>query len=157
MVRVNSDHRYSIEMNEKIFAFVFFLSTSVLLAACGDTRGQSLQVKNLWARPGLAQGNSAIYFVIDNPTTVEDSLLSVSSDVAEAVEMHMTMMQDGNMQMIPQKEVPVLVGKTEFKPGGFHVMLIGLKYDLKPGDTFNITLNFKSAGEKPLEVTVGEP
>jgi copper(I)-binding protein len=157
MVRVNSDHRYSIGMNEKIFAFVFFLSTSVLLAACGDTRGQSLQVKNLWARPGLAQGNSAIYFVIDNPTAVEDSLLSVSSDVAEAVEMHMTMMQDGNMQMIPQKEVPVPLGKTEFKPGGFHVMLIGLKYDLKPGDTFNITLNFKSAGEKPLEVTVGEP
>jgi copper(I)-binding protein len=36
-------------------------------------------------------------------------------------------------------------------------MLIGLKQGLKPGDTFSLTLNFATAGEMPLEVTVREP
>jgi copper(I)-binding protein len=77
--------------------------------------------------------------------------------VAGAVELHMTMMNEGNMQMAPQQEVPVQAGKTEFKPGGLHVMLIGLKQDLNPGDTFSLTLDFATAGEMSLQVTVSEP
>ena len=154
-VKTNRAHIYRRDTN--FFVLAVFLVTVVLLAACRNAGGQSLMVTGIWARPGLADGNSAIYFVIDNPTSADDSLLSVSSDVAEAVEMHMTMMKNGNMQMVPQKEVPVPVGQTEFKPGGLHVMLIGLKQDLNPGDTFSVTLRFRSAGEKSLEVTVGEP
>jgi copper(I)-binding protein len=36
-------------------------------------------------------------------------------------------------------------------------MLIGLKQDLDPGDTFSVTLDFATAGEMPLQVTVSEP
>jgi copper(I)-binding protein len=36
-------------------------------------------------------------------------------------------------------------------------MLIGLKQDLKPGDTFSLTLDFANAGAMPLQVTVSEP
>jgi hypothetical protein len=69
----------------------------------------------------------------------------------------MTSMQDGNMQMMHQQEVPLPTGKTEFKPGGLHVMLIGLNQDLNPGDMFSLTLDFVTAGVIPLEVTVSEP
>jgi hypothetical protein len=95
--------------------------------------------------------------MIHNETAGTDTLLSASSDVAGAVELHMTSMQDGNMQMMHQQEVPLPTGKTEFKPGGLHVMLIGLNQDLNPGDMFSLTLDFVTAGVIPLEVTVSEP
>jgi copper(I)-binding protein len=81
-------------------------------------------------------------------------LLSASSDVADAVELHKTVMQGDNMQMIQQMNVPVPTGETVFKPGDLHVMLIGLKNDLKAGDTFSVTLNFQTAGERTLTVMV---
>ena len=140
-----------------IYTFVALLAFATILAACAPIGGQNLQVTGVWARPGLAGGNSAAYFVIENGTASDDTLLSASSDVAGAVELHMTSMQDGNMQMKHQQEVPVQTGKTEFEPGGLHVMLIDLKQDLNPGDTFSLTLEFATAGAMPLQVTVSEP
>ena len=140
----------------KVRFLVVFSALAAILAACVPADGQ-LQVSDTWARPGLAGGNSAVYFVITNETAGTDTLLSASSDVAGAVELHMTSMQDGNMQMMHQQEVPVPTGKTEFKPGGLHVMLIALNQDLNPGDTFSLTLDFAAAGDMQLEVTVSEP
>ena len=138
------------------FVFLTLVLTS-LLVACGSANDQTLHVNDVWARPALADGNSAVYFVIENGTAQADTLLSASSDVANAVELHMTKMEDGNMQMMPQSEVPVPSGETKFEPGGLHVMLIGLKQNLKPGDSFTVTLDFATAGEMPLAVTVQEP
>ena len=140
----------------KVRLLVVFAALALVLAACGAGGSGELQVNDVWARPGLAEGNSAVYFVIDNPGA-EDFLLSVSSDVAGAVELHKTIMQDGTMQMVQQMNVPVPTGETVFMPGDLHVMLIGLKNDLKPGDTFTVTLNFETAGERTLDVVVREP
>jgi copper(I)-binding protein len=140
----------------KVRFLAVFSVLAVIFAACAPT-GDQIKVSDIWARPGLAGGNSAVYFVITNGTGGTDSLISASSDVADAVELHMTTMQDGNMQMMQQMEVPIQAGKTEFQPGGLHVMLIGLKKDLNPGDTFLLTLEFVNAGIMPLEVTVNEP
>jgi hypothetical protein len=147
---------HSAQQSKKVYIVVTFLVFASLLAACAPADGQ-LQVSETWARPGLSGGNSAAYFVVENRTASDDTLLSASSDVAGAVELHMTSMQDGNMQMMHQQEVPVPTGKTEFKPGGLHVMLIGLNQDLNPGDMFSLTLDFVTAGVIPLEVTVSEP
>jgi len=129
----------------------------LLLPACAPAASGQLQVSDVWARPGLAGGNSAVYFVIENGTDSTDTLLSASSDIASAVELHMTSMEGDNMQMMPQEEVPVETGKTEFQPGGLHVMLVGLNQDLNPGDKFLLRLNFATAGEMILDVTVSEP
>jgi periplasmic copper chaperone A len=134
----------------------FFAALATLLYACAPAGGQ-LEVADVWARPGLAGGTSAVYFDIENGTGSADTLRSAASNVAGAVELHMTTMQDGNMQMLHQQEVPVLAGKTEFKPGGLHVMLIGLNQDLNPGDRFSLTLDFATAGAMTLDVTVSEP
>lgn len=133
--------------------FVVSIVFVLVLAACGAAGSGQFQVRDAWARPGLAGGNSAVFFVIENPGQA-DSLLSASGEVAEAVELHMTMMQDGNMQMMHQMNVPVPTGETVFAPGGLHVMLIGLKNDLKVGDTFSVTLQFEKAGKQTLTVTV---
>ncbi|MFZ5819908.1 MAG: copper chaperone PCu(A)C [Chloroflexota bacterium] len=133
--------------------FVVLFALTLLLAACSAAGSGELQVKDAWARPGLAGGNSAIFFVIVNPGEA-DSLLSAFSEVAEAVELHQTIMQDGNMKMVHQMNVPAPTGETAFKPGGLHVMLIGLEGGLEAGDTFTVTLTFEKAGEQTLTVTV---
>ena len=136
--------------------YVVFAVLAFVVAACGASGSGELQVNDVWARPGLAGGNSAVFFVIDNPGT-EDLLLSASSDVAGAVELHKTIMEDGNMKMVHQMNVPVPTGETVFKPGDLHVMLIGLNGDMNPGDAFTLMLNFENAGEKTLNVVVREP
>ncbi len=130
---------------------------AALLAACGGGSG-SLAVRDAWARPAEQGQNSAVYFVIENPGAA-DTLLGVSSDAAEAVEMHRSVMaDDGTMKMEHQKSVSVPAkGSLEFKPGSYHVMLIGLKQPLKVGDTFQATLHFQNGGDIPLEVTVRQP
>jgi len=140
----------------RVHKFVFFAVFALVLVACSTGGSGEFQVNDVWARPGLVGGNAAVFFVINNPGP-DDMLLSVSSEIASAVEMHMTIMQDDNMQMVPQVNVPVPIGETIFEPGGLHVMLIGLKNDLKPGDTFTVTLNFEKAGDRLLNVTVREP
>ena len=68
------------------------------------------------------------------------------------------MKDDGTMTMQQQESVPIPANDSvEFKPGGLHVMLINLIDGLKPGDTFDLTLNFQNAGETTVEVTVREP
>ena len=126
-----------------------------LVAACS---AQALSVKNVWARPGNVDNNSAVYFVIDNPTAADDVLLSASSTVAQAVELHESMMDGDVMKMVPQENVPVPAREQiQFKQGGLHVMLIGLTQDLNPGDHFTVNLNFEDAGEITLDVEVKEP
>jgi copper(I)-binding protein len=139
----------------KVWVIGIFIALALTLTACGAGGGE-LQVNDAWARPGLAGGNSAVFFLIDNPGSA-DLLLSVDSDVAEAVELHKTVMQDETMQMVQQMNVPVPTGETVFRPGDLHVMLIGLKNELQPGDTFTVTANFETAGEQTLNVTVKEP
>lgn len=142
--------------NFKVRSMFLFVALALVLAACGAGGSGELQVNDVWARPGIAGGNSGVFFVIDNPVA-DDLLLSASSDVAGAVELHKTIMKDGVMQMVQQMNVPVPVGETVFKPGDLHVMLIGLNNDLKPGDTFTVMLTFEKAGEQVLDVVVREP
>lgn len=141
---------------ETIRRYIYIALFGFVLVACAAGGSGELQVNDVWARPGLANGNSAVFFLINNPVA-EDLLLSATSDVAGAVELHKTSMKDGTMQMVQQMNVPVPVGETIFSPGDLHVMLIGLKDDLKPGDTFTVTLNFETAGEQVLSVMVREP
>jgi copper(I)-binding protein len=84
-----------------------------------------------------------------------DKLVKAMSDVAGTVELHTVEMENNVMKMRPVEfiEIPAK-GSAELKPGGFHVMLIGLKKELKPGETFNLTLMFEKAGEQQVQAMV---
>ena len=131
----------------------------VALTIAGCSSNAELTVSDLWARPGIEEGNSAVYFVIDNKTSADEQLLSASSEAATHVELHLSSMSDdGTMVMQQQESIPIPAGDSvELKPGGLHVMLIELRQDLKPGDELNLRLNFQNAGEKEYKVTVREP
>jgi len=96
-----------------------------------------------------------VYVTISNHGSEADALLSASSDVATTAELHQTIKQDGKMVMrpLPKFDVPA-GGKLEMKPGGYHIMLLGLKQDLKPGETIEVGLNFEKAGRMLVKASV---
>ena len=142
----------------KKFAFPFILIIAViLLSACAPSSG-ALTVNETWARPASIGENGAVYFVIQNETTSDDALISVSTDIASTAEAHMSMLNDqGVASMQMQEAVMVPAGESvTFKPGGLHIMLVDLKQDLKIGDTFTLILQFEKAGEITVQVEVRE-
>ena len=50
-------------------------------------------------------------------------------------------------------ELPV-GGQVEMKPGGYHVMLVNLTRDLKPGSSVKVTLTLENAGKLTVEAHV---
>jgi copper(I)-binding protein len=248
---------YSVRLGLLLFAIMLIV---------GCTQARELSVEDIWARPGIQDANSAVYFVVANTSGETDTLLSAESEIASAVELHESMLkpvdegqggmakpvedrsnkvmeahhhdthhedgdieyqeyengencedhqdegehhdahhEDGDMDcqehedsencedqhgecedhddhhgsevvgnsmegsmgadiagevmmMVQQENVPVgAQSQIEFKPGGLHVMLIGLNQDLKPGETFQVTLNFEKAGPITMDVPVKQP
>ncbi len=100
-------------------------------------------------------GNGAVYVTLSNGGSQADSLISASSDAAKTVELHEVQQEGGVMKMRPVKSIPVPAGgRVELKPGGYHIMLLDLKHDLKPGDKVPVTLSFEHGGELRIEAAV---
>ncbi|MCS6881866.1 MAG: copper chaperone PCu(A)C [Oscillochloridaceae bacterium] len=160
---------------------VLILVGVALLAGCGASAPQ-ISVNEPWVRAakmtgmdaqgGMSghgshggtdmtppSGTSAAYMVLVNRGGAGDRLVSASTDVAEVVELHETKMVDNVMQMAPVTGgIPVPAnGQVELKPGGLHVMLIGLKRDLAAGETVRLTLKFERAGEVTVDAPVRMP
>lgn len=118
-----------------------------------------LTVAGVMARPApLAGGNGAVYFTVLNGLDQDVQLLSASSPAAEVVELHETVDENGVMRMMPRPEgftVPA-GGSVELKPGGKHVMLIGLAQPLNTGDTVDLLLTFDNGDTLPLTASVAE-
>jgi periplasmic copper chaperone A len=112
----------------------------------------NIDIENVWARPTIgAATNSAAYFTLTSKAS--DHLVGVSTPVAATAETHETINDNGIMKMRPVPPIALEPGKpVTFKPGGYHVMLMGLKGALKPGDSFPLTLTFEHAA--PITITV---
>lgn len=132
---------------------VVLLSAALLLGACGGKEG--IEVSDVWARTSMQGMNSAVYFVIQNHNAGADELVGAASDVADAVEVHESKME-GEVMMMNRVEAVALEpsAKVEFKPGGYHVMLIGLKQDLKAGDQITVTLQFRDSPDITIQAMV---
>ena len=84
-----------------------------------------------------------------------DRLLSAAADVSTAVELHVMKMEGDVMRMRQVDAIDVPAGQTvELRPGGLHIMFVGLKAPLKAGERFPMTLRFEKAGEVAVEVVV---
>lgn len=113
------------------------------------------------AHGGMDMGgaNSAAYMVIRNTGSEPDKLIAASTDVAKTVELH-TVVEEGGMMRMRQVEGGIEIpanGEVVLKPGGFHVMLIGLTRDLNAGDKVQLTLTFEKAGQIPVTAEVRQP
>lgn len=143
------------ELMKKTTFFTFVVTALVLLTACSGNK--ILQISSAWARPGIQGNTSAAYFLINNQTDLDDKLISATSSISQATEIHLSSMTDGTMSMQQQESVSIPSKSTvEFKPQGLHIMFINLKDDLNVGDTFELTLDFENSGEKTIIVKVQE-
>jgi periplasmic copper chaperone A len=113
-----------------------------------------LVVEAPWARESVTRTGAA-YMTLRNNGDQPDRLIGVSSDVAETVQLHSSVTEDGVMQMraVETVEVPAH-GEAVLGPGGVHVMLIGLEGRLEEGKSFPLTLRFEKAGEVEVTATI---
>jgi hypothetical protein len=132
------------------------LTSATVAGAQMQHGGHTRQVvaENPWARASV--GKSGIAFVtLVNRGGSEDRLVAVRSDVAERATLHAHTMDGTIMRMRKVEAVPVPAGGTvTLKPGGLHVMMLGLKRKLAEGDEFAMTLVFEMAGEVTVKVPV---
>ena len=125
-------------------------------AAAHEFTVGSITVDQPWARASAPTAPAgAAYMVLENTGIEADRLVAASSPVAEVVELHTHTMDGGIMRMRPVVAMEVAPGEpTVLRPGGLHVMLIGLTRPLIEGETFPLTLEFEVAGTIEVDVQV---
>jgi periplasmic copper chaperone A len=128
----------------------------LLLSACEAERG--IEVHEAWIRPAAKGDNGAVYFVIHNHSSQADALIGISTELAAAAEIHESKMSGDVMRMKKLESLPLEAGaEIEFAPGKLHVMLVGLKSDLKLGEEVGIILHFSNYEDIRVIVPVSEP
>ena len=114
-------------------------------------------VKDAWVR-GTVAGQKATGLFAQISSAGGGKLVSASSPVAGTVEIH-EMAMDGSvmkMRAVPAVELPA--GKTvDFKSGGYHLMLLDLKQELKAGDAVPVTLVIEGAGGQRETLEIKAP
>jgi copper(I)-binding protein len=149
----------------KRILMTLILAGGMLLSACGSTGdehgydeapGTGVEAHDYWARAALKDGNGAAYMLLHNHSIDDDALVGVSTNVAATAELHLSQMNaDGTMEMSQQELIALPSdGEVELKPGGYHIMLIGLKQDLKVGDKISVVLHFEHHEDITLDVPV---
>jgi len=115
-----------------------------------------LTVHDAWARPAAKGGSDVVYLTLTNHGSSVERLIRARSPVAAMTMLHQTKMAAGGvMRMRDVAEIKISPGQSvTFAPGGLHIMLSGLEEDLKPGQTFPLTLSFASGRELTLLVPV---
>lgn len=139
-------------------------STSRLLAAALTAAALSLptavsasdiHVQNPWARASAGMAGAGAAFMAITNGGEADRLVAASAEVSKKVELH-THIKEGEvmkMRRVDAIDIPAN-DAVHLKPGGLHVMFIGLEEPLQEGQSFPLTLVFENAGEVIVDVQV---
>jgi copper(I)-binding protein len=145
------------------------IALPILLSSCGSSpdapvtkaavTAPGVLVEDAWVRATVGSKDTtmtAAFMSLTNPGTTDISLTSATSPVAGMVQLHEMAMKDGKMVMQEKAggiKVPA-ESHAHLAPSGDHVMLMGLKQPLKPGDEVPITLKFSDGSTHDLTVPV---
>ncbi len=123
---------------------------SVQLAA------MDIEVQGAYVRESIpGASNSVAYMQIHNRSNSELVLIEVVSDQIPKVNIHAHLHENGVMGMRPVKEVVIPAqGSFQFKPGGHHLMLMGLQQALEAGQMIDFQLKFKKASAFSVKAPV---
>lgn len=141
------------------------MKTAALLAAfllvAGSATAASaeagLRVERAWARPTPPGAKVGVVYLQIRGGAAADRLLSANSPAAATVELHAHAMDGGvaSMRALSGIDVPADT-VVELKPGGRHLMLIGLKAPFEAGQKLSLKLRFAKSGEKAVTAEVGQ-
>ncbi len=139
-----------------VLAAGFALATS---AMAHDYMQGDIHIMKPWSRPlPPVSANGAAYMTLVNKGKAPDKLVAVSTPMAMKAEVHTHTMEGGVMRMRRVDGVELVPGQPAvFKPGGLHVMMMGLKEPLVEGKSYPLTLTFERAGTVEVTVRIFEP
>ena len=129
----------------------------VCLAAFAVSAQAGVNVTAPWVRATVpAQKSTGAFMYLSSPTDAR--LVGVGSPVAERVEMHQMVMNGTTMKMDRVDGIDLPAGKgVNLAAGGYHVMLMGLKRQLKAGEAIDLTLQVRGKDGRPVSVKVRVP
>lgn len=131
----------------------FTLITFVIAAFSAPALAQ-VEIRDPWVRGTVSQQKASGAFM-QIRSAKKARLVEIRSPVAGVVEIHEMRMEKDVMRMRAVRGLDLPAGKTvELKSGGYHVMLLGLKQQLKAGDTVPLTLVIEGADRKRETVEV---
>ncbi len=132
---------------------IVFLLTGLFFSVLAQPE---IKIENPWIRavpPNMK--NTALFMVIENKGNSEDTLISVKTDISNKVMIHETRNVQGVMKMLHvDKLIIPPKSKVVLKPGGYHIMLMGLKKPLSPDEKVKLTLIFEKSGAITIEAPV---
>lgn len=132
------------------------LMAACLAAAPVLAEDNSIRVDAPYVRlapPGAAA--TGAFMRISNSGAGDRQLIRADSPVAQTVELHTHVNENGMMKMRPVARIEIKAGSyTDLKPGSYHVMLIGMKQPLKDGDSVPITLTFDQGPQQQITAPV---
>ncbi|MFZ3323018.1 MAG: copper chaperone PCu(A)C [Usitatibacter sp.] len=110
-----------------------------------------------WVRGTVpAQKTTGAFLTLES--SEDAKLVSVSTPAAKSAEIHESQQVQGMMHMQAVEAVPLPAGKrVELKPGGFHLMLVGLARPLGEGDSVPLTLTIEDKRGRRTKVEVNAP
>ena len=131
-------------MLRSIYRMVLVSSLGVVpTAALGQ-----IQVKDAWVR-GSVPAQTATGAFMEITSKSDSKLVGAASPAAGKVEVHNMKMENGVMKMAPVAAIDLPAGKPVLLgPGGYHVMLMDLKQQLKAGEKVVIMLSLEGADRK---------
>ncbi len=136
---------------------VLFAAFLICPAHAEDVMAGHLKISAPWARAtpnGASVGGG--YLTITNTGTESDRFVGGASTVAKEVQIHEMTMANGVMKMRPVAGgLEIKPGQTvKLNPGGYHIMFMGMKQQLKEGEHFKTTLDFTKAGKVDVDFAV---
>ena len=135
-----------------------FLQAAVITPTAAD-HGYAvniLEIRHPWARPlPPTAKNGAAFLTITNQGNQDDHLVGAYTEIADSVEVHHHVHENGMMKMRKLEALAIPPGKTVvFESGGLHLMLMGLNKPLTEGESFNLELIFEIAGRIAVTVDI---
>ena len=136
------------------------LLAALLLAGC-DSRESSNpsipRIENAWVRAADSCATTAAYLTLFNDANGPYSIVAATGSLCDDIQMHETV-HDGALSRM--RETTLLIapphGRLEFKPGGNHLMLIGLRHKLIAGQMTHFTLLLQNGSTIIVDADVRE-
>jgi hypothetical protein len=132
-----------------------------LIINCAVLAAQTpaVTVHDAWVREPMGSRNmTGAFMVVENASAAPRAIVAASSDVSDKVELHEMKNEGGMMRMSPVTRIEVPAhGKTELKPGSFHIMIFDLKNKPAAGDTIRLTLTLDDGTVVRTDATVRRP
>lgn len=125
----------------------------ILACALSFALSADIEVKDAFAKatPPTAK-NSAAFMTIYNNSNKDISLISATNSVSNVTELHTHIEENGMKKMVQVPKIEIKANSsTQLKPGGLHIMFMGIKSQLNEGDSVDMSLKFDNGEVIKLE------